>query len=727
MMPPSASIPVPSKRKPWSFERRFAGMLLGVVLLSILAFGVSEGDAALTITLMSAASVGWLVTETGAKRGVPRWATVLVLIGILIGAIVRSLQGTPMVSAFSTFLASIIVLKLWERREVRDYGQLITLCLFLVIGAALTATTVWIGVTLFVLTPAIALVVMMYQVYASRERARPSGTSAEKFGVLSWARAGRGLKWTAAFTVIAGSGIAVAVFVVVPRGEGLQMIAPSIRAAGRQTGFTDRVDLGVGGLVSESQTTVMEVQIRSGSNVIGSPGQRQYLRGLVLDQYLHGVWTRSNRRGSLQREEREAGQILPVEHNRWRTAQPVVQTISLRAPARTPAPVFGLYRMLDVEFVPPRGELGPRVEFEVDRATGCVTHREHTNDRVQYVVRSRIENSWPEDEVWERDATSFESIGVFDLAATLLANAGIESDPGRRDPSEDARAARVFESHLKSSFSYTLNTSAPPAQADPTEWFLLTLRRGHCEHFASGLVALCRSVGIEARVIAGYLASEFDAERGVYVVRQSNAHAWVEVRTGHDRWTTYDATPPGEIERLLSEQRGLSGLFGRLTDSLENMWNSRVAMFDSQAQARLFGRSFGSSGAGDGAWRWARGLMPEREDGARAYSWAAILVVLAVPGAVFLTALFLRARRSGRARSWGLDGEAAKMHRALEKAIARRRGRRPEWIPLARWAQAEGKEIQRAAELVYSWAFGGVTPSPTGRAEVRKALRSLRA
>jgi transglutaminase-like putative cysteine protease len=72
------------------------------------------------------------------------------------------------------------------------------------------------------------------------------------------------------------------------------------------------------------------------------------------------------------------------------------------------------------------------------------------------------------------------------------------------------------------------------------------------------MVALCRSVGINARMVAGYLAAEFDASTGRYIVRESNAHAWVEAELGTDRWRRYDPTPPATLCGCTSRRSGSS-------------------------------------------------------------------------------------------------------------------------------------------------------------------------
>src|SRR5262249_57890506 len=120
---------------------------------------------------------------------------------------------------------------------------------------------------------------------------------------------------------------------------------------------------------------------------------------------------------------------------------------------------------------------------------------------------------------------------------------------------EDGRASRVFETYLRTNYEYTLSPGSVPLGQSPTEYFLFTLKRGHCEYFASALAAMCRSVGIEARVVAGYLANEYHPDRDSYIVRASDAHAWVEVNTGPGGWQRRDATPADTL-RSLQNTRG---------------------------------------------------------------------------------------------------------------------------------------------------------------------------
>jgi hypothetical protein len=49
--------------------------------------------------------------------------------------------------------------------------------------------------------------------------------------------------------------------------------------------------------------------------------------------------------------------------------------------------------------------------------------------------------------------------------------------------------------------------------------------------------------GVPARVAAGFTPGTFDAERGEYIVRDLDAHSWVEVYFPGAGWVTFDPTP----------------------------------------------------------------------------------------------------------------------------------------------------------------------------------------
>lgn len=99
-------------------------------------------------------------------------------------------------------------------------------------------------------------------------------------------------------------------------------------------------------------------------------------------------------------------------------------------------------------------------------------------------------------------------------------------------------------------FDYSLAV-ARDAELDPVVDFLTVHRAGHCELFASAMVLLARAEGIPARVVGGYRVSEVNPLTGRTVVRDRNAHAWVEAWVD-GAWRRWDPTPVGETFRRRS-------------------------------------------------------------------------------------------------------------------------------------------------------------------------------
>ncbi len=98
---------------------------------------------------------------------------------------------------------------------------------------------------------------------------------------------------------------------------------------------------------------------------------------------------------------------------------------------------------------------------------------------------------------------------------------------------------------LRSDYRYSLHFESH--RRDPVLNFLLDIKEGHCEYFASGLALLARSAGVPARVVIGYRVSEKSAFGSYSVVRERNAHAWVEAFLPGEGWATFDATPTADL------------------------------------------------------------------------------------------------------------------------------------------------------------------------------------
>ncbi len=118
----------------------------------------------------------------------------------------------------------------------------------------------------------------------------------------------------------------------------------------------------------------------------------------------------------------------------------------------------------------------------------------------------------------------------------------------RAFPSDQAYLAQILR-YFHDSFVYTLQP--PLLKAPEVDDFLFHSRRGFCEHFASAMAVLLRAGGIPARVVVGYLGGQTMAGHpNDLVVRQMDAHAWVEAWMPGEGWRRIDPTAVVAPDRL---------------------------------------------------------------------------------------------------------------------------------------------------------------------------------
>jgi hypothetical protein len=149
----------------------------------------------------------------------------------------------------------------------------------------------------------------------------------------------------------------------------------------------------------------------------------------------------------------------------------------------------------------------------------------------------------------------------------------------------DAEKAAAIESHLKQNYGYALS-GMTQQRADPISWFLLHERQGHCEYFAGAMVALLSDLDIPARMVAGYSGGSLSLDGEEAVIRDANAHAWVEAWVGDSgTWTVFDPTPEADIP-VLNRPTGRERLRWAV-DWVQSSWDRYVLTFGFGEQVQL--------------------------------------------------------------------------------------------------------------------------------------------
>ncbi|HEX8105848.1 MAG TPA: transglutaminaseTgpA domain-containing protein, partial [Solirubrobacteraceae bacterium] len=92
-------------------------------------------------------------------------------------------------------------------------------------------------------------------------------------------------------------------------------------------------------------------------------------------------------------------------------------------------------------------------------------------------------------------------------------------------------------------FAYSERPVQPPEGAAPLESFLFDTHDGYCQHYSGAMALLLRMGGIPARVATGFSPGGYSSRRKEWVVRDTDAHSWVEAWFDDYGWVTFDPTP----------------------------------------------------------------------------------------------------------------------------------------------------------------------------------------
>ncbi|MCY3779156.1 MAG: DUF3488 and transglutaminase-like domain-containing protein [Chloroflexi bacterium] len=102
--------------------------------------------------------------------------------------------------------------------------------------------------------------------------------------------------------------------------------------------------------------------------------------------------------------------------------------------------------------------------------------------------------------------------------------------------------AKAIETWLRQNIEYSESISAPPPNVDTVEWVLFDARQGYCTYYATSMIVMLRHLGIPARLAAGFSQGTYDSDSGQYIVREREAHTWVEVYFPGFGWIEFEPT-----------------------------------------------------------------------------------------------------------------------------------------------------------------------------------------
>ncbi|TAL11610.1 MAG: DUF3488 domain-containing protein [Nitrospirae bacterium] len=602
----------------------------GLVLTGEIPSGLAVlGLAALAVTI--ARTIGW-----GGDRLVDRlvglptsvWTALLVAAFVSFG-IDLLLISRDILPAAVHFLILLMVVKLFHLRHRKDFLQLYAISLSeLLATAALTVDLWYAGVFVAYVFAAIWTLILYHLRNESEEAHKGPSPIARPVT--------RQFFWTTNGIAVGSFCLTLVIFFLIPR-IGTGFFQKNRTELIRTSGFSEKVDLGVIGAVKLDPTVVMRIEF---PDVRGPVQNALYFRGAAYDTYDGRSWgNRSATRRTLERTPDGVFLVSTPQAAAAAESGGLRQEILIEALDTTV--LFGASFVESIK--------GGFQIVQVDGVGGLYLPFP-TSARFQYSVRS------VPDRLREPDRTT-ESVSYPDLIRQRflqLPDVGSRVGALAREVAGDARTpyerARAVERHLQQKYQYSLDVSTA-VSASPVEDFLFTRKTGYCEHYATAMVVMLRTLGIPARLVTGFLPGVWNDFGNYYSVRQQDAHAWVEVYFPGSGWVTFDPTPsvPSAAPSLFSR-------VGKVVDSIRLKWDRYVVQYsfrDQMAAAKSL-REGGEkvrtevSGLLSALTRGLASAKAWLAGSARAYGW--ILVGGLAAGALVVGLVLVWRGRGGGAR-----------------------------------------------------------------------------
>ncbi|MEW6356311.1 MAG: DUF3488 and transglutaminase-like domain-containing protein [Planctomycetota bacterium] len=554
-------------------DRNLRIALLLLILIGSFILALGEESYLFFFIALVACAAHWFGVEDGEGMSESA-AQLLVGVAAIIGFLERIVLEHYIIICTAHFLALSQIIILWAKPTNRHITLIIMVSLAHAAVGTVRTVELGYGLCILLLTGCVSWALVLFLLHRETNEAGAQGPKHAE-GMFR-----PSLKVSVCILVMG-----VGLFFVLPRTQANMFRQNIVSRSQAISGFSERCALGELGRIKMSDEKVMGVKLTTKD---GEPMQGKdvplYWRGTALDTYsFEGgkwSWVRSRQRYLWRRE------IEDPMRGFARGGGELTQTITLE-PINTRV-LFALY---PVESLRIQGWADEIIFYEPVAGT-MVTRAPRTNT-IKYVVVSDVLPTPPKQPLREVDRYPSRQERAI-LQSLVTVPPAIDRRVERLARQVTARAttlrtkARLIERHLRDSgeYKYTIDMSTTPG-AEPISDFLLKQKQGHCEYFASGMVIMLRALGIPARMVNGFHGGEWNEFGGFYIVRQNNAHSWVEAYFEDSGWQTFDPTPA--VAEALPFGRRIASLARRLTDFLDVTWVNLFIAYSRDDQKEFFG------------------------------------------------------------------------------------------------------------------------------------------
>lgn len=555
-------------RHPWTIPLPVAierYLELSLYLLVLTGFGTLASTGGLdypTVLLVGGALMfrGYLLIKRRSLLIPERWMTVLTLAYVVFYLGDYFLISGSFLNSTVHLVLFVMVVRLFSAYRDRDRYFLAVIAFLMVLAAAvLTVDSVFLVAFAAFMVTAVVTVILMEMAHASHKATVSSRESHDKLAYRHMAFSLAGASPVLVVFILLGGGL---IFFALPR---ISVGYLSSYSGNRElsTGFSDRVELGRIGQIQQSNSVVMHIRIDGDSH--GAYDLKW--RGVTLSSFDGQNWSNLLTKYTVPRrpdggfalwhpEVQGASKVSSIHYRIL--MEPVGSSVFFLTP--TPSVLEGNYRLVSAdpgEAVFDRDPEHPVGSYE---ATSILVRPNPADLRT-------AGTDYP-------PGLTLEYLQLPSLDARIPRLA--QAITARADNNFDRAAAIQF--YLRNNFAYTLQLPRVMPH-DPLANFLFQRKRGHCEFFASSMAVMLRTLHIPSRVVNGFRTGEFNDLTSQYVVRASNAHAWVEVYFPGYGWIEFDPTPPGPA--VVHTGWGRVALY---MDALASFWREWVVNYDASHQ-----------------------------------------------------------------------------------------------------------------------------------------------
>lgn len=283
------------------------------------------------------------------------------------------------------------------------------------------------------------------------------------------------------------------------------------------------------------------------------------------------------------------------------------------------------------------------------------------------------------------------------------------------------RVATLQEA-LRTGWTYSLEGDQDDQK--PLADFLFGKKHGHCEYFATAMALMLRTQGIPARVVHGFSGGVFNPYGGYRMIRQADAHSWVEVYFEGVGWRTFDPTPPGG--QVPPEDTGIGAALRQLADGAAMVWYQWVVEYDLEQQIAVVKGLANLLPQNTGLGRLAvQPSSPRRSAKVKANVLNGLLVVGVLTALVAAGyGLVWQWRRRGRDKSWdrGVQRAAGRLQRQLQR-VQQGRADWETWSVVAARLHGVDRDVS-AAVAAFAQAYDHARFAPMAGAAERTLART---